>query len=130
MENQNPDCIFCKIVAGDIPAKKIYEDDKHLAFLDIRPASKGHVLVIPKAHHKTFLDMPAEEEKELFAKVQELSKQLKEKLGAQLMFLLVMGEEVPHTHIHIIPYYGGELPVGVKSQDETDLDEVLSLIKE
>ncbi len=119
------ECIFCKIAGKEIHAKTIYEDEKYLAFLDIRPLSKGHILVIPKKHYETFLDMPADEEKELFAKVQEISKDVKEKLGAKLIFLLVMGEEVPHVHVHIIPYYGGEFPISLSGSDSTDLDEVL-----
>ena len=120
------ECIFCKIANKEIPTKTFYEDENYLAFLDIRPLSKGHLLVIPKQHYETFLDMPSEEEKELFAKVQELSKVVKEKLGAKLIFLLVMGEEVPHVHVHIIPYYGGEFPISLSGHDSTELDEVLS----
>lgn len=124
----NQDCIFCKIIAGEIPAKKIFEDEAHLAFLDIRPASKGHTLVIPKKHYSNFLELPESENQELFKVVQNLGKTLKEKLGAELIFLLTMGEEVPHTHIHLIPYYG-TMPVGLTGKDETDLDEVLKQIK-
>lgn len=124
----NEECIFCKIVNGDIPAKKVYEDEKHLAFLDIRPTSKGHTLIIPKTHYATFLDMPAEEEKELFAKVQELGKKLKDSFQAKLIFLVVMGEEVPHTHVHLIPFYGTML-IGFTGKDETDLDEVLQELR-
>ena len=120
----NGECIFCKIVNGEIPAKKVYEDETHLAFLDIRPASKGHTLVIPKQHYATFLDIPEEENKELFALVQKLGGKLKAALNAQLIFLVVMGEEVPHTHVHLIPYYG-TMPVSFTGQDTTDLDQVL-----
>ena len=122
------ECIFCKIIAGEIPAKNVYEDESFLAFLDINPKSKGHSLLIPKTHYATFLDMPKEEEKELFGKAQDLGKILKGKLGAEYIFLLVMGEEVPHTHVHLIPYYG-TLPVILPGSDDTDLDEVLALIK-
>ena len=52
------DCIFCKIIKGEIPCNKVYEDDKILAFMDISPNNKGHTLVIPKEHHETLLDMP------------------------------------------------------------------------
>lgn len=123
------ECIFCKIIAGEIPSKKVFEDKNHLAFLDIRPASKGHTLVIPKKHYETFLDMPTEEEKEIFAVAQKLGKKLKTSLNAQLIFLLVMGEEVLHTHVHLIPYYGGALPTGLKTQDTTPLDQVLKEIE-
>ncbi|MFO7872070.1 MAG: HIT domain-containing protein [Candidatus Undinarchaeales archaeon] len=124
------ECIFCKISKGDIPSKKVYEDENYLAFLDANPKSKGHTLVIPKKHYETFLDMPNEEERELFGKVQEVSKTLKEKLGAELIFLLVMGEEVPHTHVHLIPHYGEKMPFCLKGSDESDLDEVLEQIKQ
>ena len=122
------ECIFCKIVAGEIPSKKLYEDEKFLAFLDIRPASKGHTLVIPKAHSETFLDMPDADEKEMFAVVQKLGKKLKNSLNAKLIFLLVMGEEVAHTHVHLLPFYGEEFPVGLKGSKEMDLDTVLEEI--
>ena len=72
--------------------------------------------------------MPAEEEKELFAKAQELGKKLKDSLQAKLIFLVVMGEEVPHTHVHLIPFYGTML-IGLTGKDETDLDEVLEELR-
>lgn len=122
-------CIFCKIVSKEIPSKIVYEDEHYLAFLDIKPLSKGHILVIPKKHYETFLDMPPEEEKNLFAKVQEISKNVKERLGAQLIFLLVMGEEIPHTHVHIIPYYGTNFPFNLTGHDSTDLEKVLMELK-
>ena len=102
MEN----CIFCKIGKKEIPAKVIYEDKDHIAFLDIRPYTRGHTLVIPKKHYINFLDLPKSEVTELFGLAQEIAKKLKSAFRAQLIFLSVMGEEVPHTHVHLIPYYG------------------------
>ena len=122
------DCIFCKIGAGEIPAKKVYEDDDYIAVLDINPMSKGHTLLVTKQHYANFLDVPPEDAKELFAKVQMLSATLKEKLGAQLIYLMVMGDEVPHVHVHMIPFYGEKL-FQTLNKDESDLDEVLGLIK-
>ncbi len=130
MENQ--ECIFCKIAKNEIPSKKIHEDEKFLAFLDIRPAAKGHALVIPKSHYETFLDMPENEVKELFGLSQKLAKSLKEKLSAKYVFLLVMGEEVPHTHVHLIPSYEDTedpFPIQLGSKIDCDLDAVLAEIK-
>ena len=109
---ETKDCIFCKIINGEIPSKKVYEDENYFAFLDINPASKGHTLVIPKKHYETFLDMPQAEVEKLFGKVQEVGKMLKNKLNPESIFLLVMGEEVSHIHVKVVPYYGGEYPVG------------------
>jgi len=128
---ENQDCIFCKIAKGEIPSKKVHEDEKFLAFLDISPKAKGHALVIPKSHYETFLDMPSEEAKEMFAVVQNLGKKLKEKLSAKFVFLLVMGVDVPHTHVHLIPSYEGATePYSVQlgPNIETNLDAVLAEI--
>ena len=125
MEN----CIFCKIGKKEIPAKVIYEDKGHIAFLDIRPYTRGHALVIPKKHYANFLDLPKNEVTELFGLAQEIGKKLKAAFGAQLIFLSVMGEEVPHTHVHLIPYYG-EMPFERRTDPSSeDLDGVLSEIK-
>ena len=125
MEN----CIFCKIGKKEIPAKVIYEDKGHIAFLDIRPYTRGHALVIPKKHYVNFLDLPKNEVTELFGLAQEIGKKLKAAFGAQLIFLSVMGEEVPHTHVHLIPYYG-EMPFERRTDPSSeDLDGVLSEIK-
>lgn len=129
---QDENCIFCKIAKGEIPSKKVHEDEKFFAFLDISPKAKGHALVIPKNHYETFLDMPSEEVKEMFAVVQKLGKKLKEKLSAKFIFLLVMGVDVPHTHIHLIPSYEDAVePFAVQLGPDVkvDLDAVLAEIK-
>ncbi|MFH1424113.1 MAG: HIT family protein [archaeon] len=122
------DCIFCKIAAGEIPSKKFYEDDDCIGFLDINPMSKGHALLVTKQHYDSILDVPPEDAKELFAKAQMLSATLKQKLGAQLIYLMVMGDEIAHVHFHLIPFYGEKL-FQTLGKDETDLDEVLKSIK-
>ncbi|GFH43312.1 histidine triad protein [Lactococcus hodotermopsidis] len=104
------DCIFCKIIAGDIPSYTIYEDDDVLAFLDITQTTKGHTLLIPKKHADNLLEMPADDVSVLFSKVPALAKQLTEKLGATGLNLLqnnteIAGQSVFHTHIHLIPRY-------------------------
>ncbi len=103
------ECIFCKIVKGDIPCTKLYEDDKILSFLDIMPASKGHALVIPKNHYRTLIDMPHEEIKEVMDIVQKVAAATMVSLpGVEGFNVLqsnnkVAGQVIPHVHFHIIP---------------------------
>jgi histidine triad (HIT) family protein len=99
MEN----CIFCKIARGDIPSKKTYEDEKVLAFLDINPKATGHTLLIPKKHYRWFQDLPDDLYHELFAVVKEMVPQLKKEYGAEYIHLSIVGKDVPHTHVHLIP---------------------------
>lgn len=98
-------CIFCKIVKGEIPSFKVWEDDKHLAFLSIAPIIDGHTLIIPKAHFEYIFDMDddslAEITKASKPVAQKLQKALNPKTGK--IGIMVAGLEVPHTHIHLIP---------------------------
>jgi histidine triad (HIT) family protein len=97
------DCIFCKIIAGEIPAAKIYEDEKVLAFLDINPVTPGHVLLIPKEHHPMMLDVPDELLGYCFVKSKELMMKIKPAMEADFVVISVVGIDVPHFHIHLIP---------------------------
>ena len=106
MEN----CIFCKIVKGEIPAEKIYEDKKFLAFLDISPATEGHTLIITKEHYENIFDIPRDVLKENIEVAQKIASLLKEKLGAKGINLLnsnnkIAQQEIPHYHLHVIPRY-------------------------
>ena len=94
--------IFSKIVAGEIPCYKIYEDDTVLAFLDIHPESKGHTLVIPKLEVDKFYDLPDDIYSHLFAVVKKLSKHFDQKLGARTLIKIV-GTDIPHAHVHLTP---------------------------
>ncbi len=96
-------CIFCKIIAGQIPCAKVYEDDKILAFLDINPVSKGHVLVVPKSHYQMMVDTPDPLVGEVFIKAKALMKTIKLVLEADFVMVSVVGIEVPHFHVHLIP---------------------------
>lgn len=95
--------IFSKIVAGEIPCYKIAEDDKHFAFLDINPVAQGHTLVIPKKEVSYIFDLTDEEytDLQLFAKKVALA--LKKAMPCERIGVTVIGLEVPHTHIHLIP---------------------------
>ena len=95
--------IFSKIVAGEIPCYKIYEDEICLAFLDINPEEKGHTLVIPKIEVDKIYDLDDETYTHLFAVAKKLMKNMDEKLGTRTL-MKVIGVDVPHAHIHLIPF--------------------------
>ena len=107
------DCIFCKIVAGEIPAEKVYEDDHFLAFLDIRPLSPGHTLVIPKKHYRWVWDVP--EAGAYFETAKKVAHAIQKAFGAGAVHAKIVGEEVPHAHIWV--YADPQSPGG----DKTDL---------
>ncbi len=101
-------CVFCDITAGKIPAKKVFEDKDFLGFLDISPLTKGHTLLIPKKHVSNFWELDDKTTGELFIRVKQLSGQLMKKLGAERVMLAVLGVDVPHVHIHLVPRYPGD----------------------
>lgn len=97
------DCIFCKIVRKEIPAEIIFEDDVSIAFLDIDPKALGHTLLIPKNHYQWFTDIPDELSDKLFRNAKHLALDLKEKYEADYVRLGIVGTDVPHLHIHLVP---------------------------
>lgn len=103
------DCIFCKIIKGEIPSYTIYEDDKMKAFLDVNPVSNWHVLLIPKTHYKNFLDTPDELIKEMYHIIKtKIYPLLEEKLKITGLSICQIGKDVNHYHIHLIPQYENE----------------------
>lgn len=94
--------IFTKIIQGEIPCYKIYEDDKTFAFLDIHPESKGHVLVIPKNEVDKIYNLPDEDYRALMSTVKKLSQHMEKVLGARTLWKVV-GTDVPHAHVHLMP---------------------------
>lgn len=112
------DCIFCKIIAGDIPSSKIYEDDEVLAFLDISQATKGHTLLIPKEHVRNTLDLSEQKAATLFSRLPKLARAVKTATQADGLNIVnnneeAAGQTVFHTHIHLLPRYldGDELDI-------------------
>jgi histidine triad (HIT) family protein len=95
--------IFSKIVSGDIPAFKVAEDENHLAFLDIFPLAYGHILVIPKKETDYIFDIASEEYLELFRFAQQVAKAMDQVIVCKRIGIAVIGLEVPHTHIHLVP---------------------------
>lgn len=107
------DCIFCKIIAGDIPSTKIHEDAHTLAFLDIHPINHGHTLVIPRAHYRHALETPDGPMTHVMAAVKRVGQALIEGLGAEGVTIKFNcesagGQDVFHTHAHVIPRYAGD----------------------
>jgi histidine triad (HIT) family protein len=94
--------VFTKIIKSEIPSHKIYEDDKTFAFLDIFPKSPGHVLVIPKVQIDKIYDLPDEYYTAVWDTARKLARHMDEVLGKRI-FIKVIGTDVPHTHIHLIP---------------------------
>jgi len=103
-------CIFCKIIEGTIPSVKVYEDEHVLAFMDIVPVTKGHVLLIPKTHRENIYDLTAEEAAQLFSVVPKIANAIKDEFKPAGMNLLqnngaYAGQAVFHSHLHLIPRY-------------------------
>ncbi len=106
-------CIFCKIIQGEIPCSKVYEDDNILSFLDINPWSQGHCLVIPKAHYRRLDECPEELISAITAKLGIIASSVVTAVGVQDYNLLsnngtAAGQEVDHLHFHIIPRTQGD----------------------
>ncbi len=95
--------IFSKIVSGDIPAYKVAEDEDHLAFLDIFPLAKGHVLVIPKKETDYIFDITSDEYLQLWKFAQKVAQGMDKVIACERVGVAVIGLEVPHAHIHLVP---------------------------
>ena len=100
-------CVFCKIIAGEIPAHKVYEDENFLAFLDIKPINPGHTLVVPKNHYANLSEIPETELADLILRVKKLAVLLAKKLNFTDYTISenngpLAGQSVPHFHFHII----------------------------
>lgn len=107
------DCIFCKIIAGEIPAQKVYEDDETLAFLDLNPVNIGHTLVMPKVHYTNLYETPDKTLMHIAPVIKKLAIAIKAALGADGINIEmnndgVAGQLLFHTHIHIIPRFEGD----------------------
>jgi len=132
------ECIFCNIVAGEIPSKKIFEDEQFFAFLDIFPAGRGHTLVIPKAHFADIHSIPAELYGGVAAAAKKVADLLQEKLGSEGTSIFQMNREagwqtVFHAHIHVVPRWSGDAlhkPWDIAPADSAELDELQKLLTE
>ncbi len=130
-------CVFCKIVRGELPAQKVYEDSDTMAFLDIYPMADGHTLVIPKAHAERLSDLPPELVGKLFQTVQKVTERIARALGAPAFTIGIndgraAGQAVPHLHVHIVPRFhsdgGGSIHSILHTRHTRPLDEIHRLI--
>ncbi|MFN8150761.1 MAG: HIT family protein [Solirubrobacterales bacterium] len=100
------DCVFCGIVAGEIDAEVVFEDEATVAFLDVRPLFPGHVLLVPREHHITIEDLPEELVERFFLNGRLLARAVREAMGADGTFMAmnnVVSQSVPHLHLHVVP---------------------------
>lgn len=99
-------CVFCQIIARELPASILFEDDDHVAFLDVRPLFEGHTLVVPRAHVETLADLPPAAVAPFFALVQRLSVAVPQAMDAKGTFVAmnnIVSQSVPHLHCHVVP---------------------------
>ena len=118
------DCIFCKIVSGDVSAKILNETAHSISFLDAFPLAKGHVLVIPKNHHQKIQDMSKEENTDLFSLVHTMLSSVDSMTGATLVAAhngKNAGQEVPHVHVHLVPRSIDDSAGAIHSMFDSDL---------
>jgi histidine triad (HIT) family protein len=110
---RDPNCIFCKIIAGELPSTIVDEDERTISFMDIAPATRGHALVVPREHSADLLDVAADDLTAVGRSAQRLARRAKERLGADGVNLLnacgaVAFQTVFHFHMHMIPRYEGD----------------------
>lgn len=120
----NKDCIFCKIVNGEIPSKKVYEDKDFLAMLDIAPATKGHVLIVPKEHAASLTDLSDDKASKILVLAKKIISAMKKVHGFSDYNLIqnngrIAGQTVNHFHLHLIPRYSVD-EVGLWSPHDGD----------
>lgn len=122
--------IFCKIINGELPAYKVYEDDKFIGILDIFPRTKGHTLLIPKKHYQYVYDVP-EFDKYWLAALK-ITRAMQKAFNPVFVTYLTHGLEVPHAHIHIVPRQAGEtdLVPDVKKIPKEEMEEIAKKLKE
>ena len=102
----DPGCLFCRIIAGEIESEVVLDEPQAFAFLDHRPLFHGHTLVLPRHHHETLADLPADEVGPFFETVQRLSRAVPAAMGAEGTFVAmnnVVSQSVPHLHVHVVP---------------------------
>ena len=127
------DCLFCKIINGDIPSYKVYENEYVFAFLDINPDADGHTLIVPKKHYKDIEDIDENTLLEIFKAAKTVKKLLEEKLNCDGITLMQNNgdvQEVKHFHLHVKPYYNNKTSIEVIKHNEniSDVKEIYEII--
>ena len=127
------DCIFCKIINGELPCYKVYEDENFLAFLDIKPLNPGHTLIIPKKHFRWVWDVP--NLGDYYEIVGKIANALKKAFNTDYVISLVFGEDVPHAHVWLVPRFkndghGGAIKLdNIKKLSKDEIEESGEKIK-
>jgi histidine triad (HIT) family protein len=127
-----PDCLFCRIVAGDVPAQRVHEDERTVAFMDINPTSRGHVLVVPRAHAVDLLDIGAADLAACMSTAQDVAGRQRSWLGADGVNLLqstgrAASQVIFHFHLHVIPRYDGDGIVNPLARSPGDPEEIAAV---
>ena len=133
---KNDNCIFCKLAAGEIPSKTLYEDEKFRVILDLAPATKGHALILPKDHYANLYEIPEEVAGEVMCLAKKMAVTMTEKLGCDGFNLLqnngeAAGQTVFHFHMHLIPRYaqdGKILEWDNLEMSQEDLEEIKNTV--
>lgn len=131
---KDDNCIFCKIIAGDIPSTKLYEDENYVVMFDIGPATKGHALVIPKDHYANLFELPEDIAGGAYVLAKKMATKMKDKFQADGVNILqnngeVAGQTVHHFHMHIIPRYKGDQGVFAYEPGSPTSEELIALKK-
>jgi histidine triad (HIT) family protein len=121
--------IFTKIINGEIPAEKVYEDEKTIAFLTIQPVREGHTLVVPKVQVDQYIDLPNEDYDALWRTVKKVAARVRDVTGKERVGVVIKGVDVPHAHVHLIPFNKGE-SLKADGQPEIVSPELLASVAE
>lgn len=132
------DCIFCKIAAGEIPSRTVYEDESFRAILDISPASKGHAIILPKNHAANIYELPEEDAAGIFVTAKKVAGAIKKATNCEGLNILqnngeLAGQTVFHLHVHVIPRYQDDkvkFSWGQGKPSDKELDEIAAGIRE
>lgn len=129
------DCIFCKIIAGEIPAIKVLDEEKVFAFMDINPASRGHMLVVPKNHVESIFEISEADLSSVMGAVKRCAGAVKEALGAEGITVLQLNGKasdqlVPHLHVHIMPRWENDgMSVSQWEMGKGDIEELQEIAR-
>ena len=132
------DCLFCRIVSGELPAERVAEDERTVAFMDINPWTRGHALVVPRAHSRNLYDIGEDDLHDTAAAAKRLAVRMRDRLGCDGVNLLnscepAAWQTVFHFHVHVIPRYDGDplkLPGGPRETGPDELAEVAAELRD
>jgi histidine triad (HIT) family protein len=128
---QPTSCVFCAILAGQLPARVVYEDEHHIAFFPLEHINPGHVLLIPRAHTDYLFDLEPSAYERLWATAAKLATPLRAALSATRIGVAVEGFTVPHAHVHIVPLYGADelTPARARALEDAEADRLHRLVR-